>query len=134
MRDCPSEKAVALFDVFAAHRGDVLLDRLKANGIIPLFVPAACTDKLQPLDLTVNKEYKDILKARFHDWYAQEVMGQLQEREAEGDDASGYVRVNLKTSVLKPVHAQWIMSAHEEISQRNSLIRKGFSLAGLSHS
>jgi hypothetical protein len=45
-----SEKTAAIFDVYKAHRDDKLLNHLKANNIIPLFVPAACTDKLQPLD------------------------------------------------------------------------------------
>jgi len=62
-----SETAVAIFDVYKAHRGDKLLNHLKANDIIPLFVSAAWTDKLQPLNLSVNREYKEILKTRFHD-------------------------------------------------------------------
>jgi hypothetical protein len=31
-------------------------------------VPASCTDKLQPLDQTINKKYKEELKKEFQMW------------------------------------------------------------------
>ena len=61
-------KAIAIFDIFAAHRTDSLLEKLKSHDIQPLFVPAAYTDKLQPLDVAVNCDYKEILKGEFHKW------------------------------------------------------------------
>ena len=33
-------------------------------------VPGNCTDRLQPLDLSINKPVKDHLKSCFHKWYA----------------------------------------------------------------
>ncbi|XP_068219191.1 uncharacterized protein [Palaemon carinicauda] len=45
-----NQSAITIFDVF--------LDHLKKHDIIPLFVPAACTDKLQSLDLSVNDSTK----------------------------------------------------------------------------
>ena len=40
-------------------------------------MPANCTDKLQPLDLSVNKHFKDEMKKRFQEWYEEEVQKQL---------------------------------------------------------
>ena len=68
------QKAVAIFDVYKAHRGEQLLNKLRDNRIIPLYVPACCTDRLQPLDIAVNHEYKEILKSCFHDWYSKKVI------------------------------------------------------------
>ncbi len=45
------QKALCLFDVFAAHRASELIDLLRQNNIEPIYIPASCTDKLQPLDL-----------------------------------------------------------------------------------
>lgn len=56
--------------MFIKHTGENLISHLKDHGIVPLFVPVPRTDKLQPLDISVNKEYKASLKAQFHDWYA----------------------------------------------------------------
>jgi len=126
-----NQKAVAIFDVYKAHQGEKLLDHLKKNDIIPLFVPAACTDKLQPLDLSINREYKEQLKSQFHDWYSAQVMQQLNQQEDITGDRESNVIVDLKTSVIKPVHAQWIISTHQIMSTRTDLIQSGFRKAGL---
>lgn len=68
-----NQEAVTIFDVYKAHQSPKLLELLKQNTIIPLFVPACSTDKFQPLDLAVNREYKEILKGHFHDWYTKKV-------------------------------------------------------------
>ncbi|CAG2210204.1 unnamed protein product [Mytilus edulis] len=67
------QPALAIFDVFSAHRHASVLDALHRANIKVVYVPAGCTDQLQPLDLRVNKVYKDILRAKFQDWYADEV-------------------------------------------------------------
>ena len=54
-----NQKAIAIFDIFAAHRTDSLLEKLKSHDIQPLLVPAACTDKLQPLDVTKKTHITD---------------------------------------------------------------------------
>ena len=50
-----SQPALTLFDVFAAHRCETVLHKLRSNNILYVFIPASCTGELQPLDLTVNK-------------------------------------------------------------------------------
>ena len=62
--------ALAIFDVFSAHRHETVLDTLYRANIEVVFVLARCTDNLQPLDLKVNKIYKDVLKSMFQNWYA----------------------------------------------------------------
>ena len=59
--------------MFQAQRCQSVLDKLTDNNIQVVFVPACCTDKLQPLDLTVNKDLKNSLNHQFHQWYAAEV-------------------------------------------------------------
>ena len=109
-----TQKAIALFDVYKAHQSENLLSHLKKHDIVPLFVPAACTDKLQPLDLSLNREYKEELKAHFHDWYSSEVMQLLKQHEDDtSDDTTNSVVVDTKTSVIKPIHANWIIATHQ---------------------
>ena len=36
-----------------------------------------CTDRLQPLDVSVNKSVKEFLCQKFHSWYAESVSTQL---------------------------------------------------------
>jgi hypothetical protein len=121
-----SQQAVAIFDVYRAHQSPSVLKKLKDNGITPLFVPACCTDRLQPLDVAVNYDYKEALKARFHEWYTQQVIDTLN----SGDECTR-TPVDLKTSTLKPIHAKWIVSAHAQMENRCDLVQTGFRKAGL---
>ena len=64
---------LAIFDVFAAHRCDSVLKKLSSNHIHQIFVPALRTGELQPLDQSVNDEFKVLMKDSFVRWYAHEV-------------------------------------------------------------
>ena len=48
----PDQKALVVMDYYAAHRTDSLKQKLIDNNIEYHYVPAACTDQLQPLDLS----------------------------------------------------------------------------------
>ena len=63
--------ALAIFDVFSAHRCNSV--KLKSHNIHQVFVPAGCTGELQPLDVGVNQDFKQLMKNSFSRWYAQEV-------------------------------------------------------------
>jgi hypothetical protein len=39
----PTQEALCLFDVFAAHRTSVVKDILEKNNIKMLYIPAGCT-------------------------------------------------------------------------------------------
>lgn len=126
-RKITSIKAFAIFDIFAAHRTTSLIKKLKNNNIQPLFVPAACTDKLQPLDLAVNYDYKEMLKGEFHEWYSTQVFKSL-----DDNDGTDNVQIDLKTSTLKPIRTNWVINTHLRMSQRSDLIKSGFHKARFS--
>ena len=67
-----------------------------------------CTDKLQPLDLSVNKPAKDYLRKQFHTWYAAKVKDQL-----ESGKNSDEVCVDVKMTVIKEVGAHWFISLYD---------------------
>ena len=73
----PTHPALVIFDVFRGQMVDEVHDLLNDNHILVVLVPSNCTDKLQPLDLSVNKPAKDYLKQKFHRWYAEKVTEQL---------------------------------------------------------
>lgn len=50
-----NQPALAIFDVFAAHISKKVLSALKKANIRYVFVPAGCTDELQPLDQTIQR-------------------------------------------------------------------------------
>ena len=42
-------------------------------------IPANGTDRLQPLDVSVNKATKEFLRRQFHDWYAKQICEHLKD-------------------------------------------------------
>ena len=72
--------ALVIFDNFKAQCTFEILKMLDDNQIYVVLIPPNCTDRLQPLDLSVNKPAKDFLRSKFQTWYAQRVCSQFQEK------------------------------------------------------
>ena len=115
---------LCIFDVFAAHRCDCFLEKLDACGIKHVFVPAGCTGSLQPLDVSINEPFKQHLKEIFSNWYAEQVKNSL-----EKDDLVENVKVDLKTSTIKPIHFQWLIKNHSWLAQQDRALIRGWKEA-----
>ena len=59
-------------------------------------------------------------------WYADRVSEQLKRGVAPGD-----VKVSMKLSDLKPLHARWIVEMFDYLKQQNESIVNGFDKAGI---
>ena len=66
----PKYPALVIFDYFKGQYQPSIFKVLEDNDIFYVLVPANCTDRLQPLDLSVNKPAKDFMKRKFQEWYA----------------------------------------------------------------
>ena len=69
--------ALVLFDVFKGQCTSKVLKKLEDNNILYVTVPNNRTDRLQPLDLLVNKPAKGFLRSKFQQWYGTEICQQL---------------------------------------------------------
>ena len=65
--------ALCIFDHFRGQMTTEFRNMLSKHNIVYVTVLANCTDKLQPLDVAVNKPIKDEIRSRFQSWYASEV-------------------------------------------------------------
>ncbi len=119
-----NQSALAIFDVFRGQRTEQVLAALEENNILVVSVPANCTDRLQPMDLSVNKSVKEFMRGKFRDWYSE----QIQNQEAEGGEFSP---VDLKMSTMKPLGARWLVSLYDYINENKSIVENGFKAAGL---
>ena len=66
--------ALALFDTFKGQCMNEVYDLLDQTNILFVFIPANCTDKLQLLDLSVNKAAKDFMRKKFQEWYGDNIL------------------------------------------------------------
>lgn len=55
-----------LLDSFSGHKSKAVLHQL--NYTDHTFIPPRCTSELQPLDIGVNKPFKDMLRAKWNNW------------------------------------------------------------------
>ena len=83
----PDQKALLLVDNFAAHSSGDVIQPLEDNGVLVEFLPSNTTDRLQPLDLSINKPTKDFLREKFRRWYVEEVSKGFQ-NDPEGEIVS----------------------------------------------
>ena len=91
-----TQAALAVFDCFKGQNTSAIEDMLERHNIVSVIVPANCTDKLQPIDLSINKPVKDGMKACFQLWYASEIQKQLKKNAVLQE-----VKVDLSAPAIK---------------------------------
>ena len=119
-----TQPALVIFDHFKGQITEAVFKCLEQHNIIVVTVPARCTDRLQPMDLSVNKSIKDKLKFAFQLWYAGEIKRQM-------DTDQPQTLVDLKLSRMKPLGAQWFVAAFTHVQDNPEIIRNGFKAAGI---
>jgi hypothetical protein len=62
-----SRLTLPVMDLFKSHKTPAVLKWLKDHNITPSVVPAGCTSLVQPLDVSINRPFKDILKQSVDD-------------------------------------------------------------------
>ena len=123
------QAALAILDHFQGQLTDSITQVLENHNIQSVLVPACCTDRLQPLDISVNKSAKSFLRSEFQKWYANEIGPQLTTASNEELEP-----VDLSTAKMKSVGAQWLVRLDEYISESPDIIVNGFIASGIPQS
>jgi hypothetical protein len=58
----PRAATLLVMDLLKSHKRDEVKEWLRDHNITPSLVPAGCTGLVQPLDVPVNRPFKDLLK------------------------------------------------------------------------
>ena len=115
-------KALLIFDVFKGQTSAVN-NLLKKNDIIVIHVPNNHTNLFQPLDISVNKSAKCSIADKFQNRYA-EVFQQLN----TGVTAHDF-KVGGKLSIMKRLHAKWVIEMYHDLKRSKQIIVSGFTKA-----
>jgi hypothetical protein len=61
------QKMILKLDLHYSHKTPAVLALMRQMNILPLFVPAGCTDIMQECDTVINKPFKNGMKGEFRD-------------------------------------------------------------------
>ena len=89
------QSALVVFNCFKGQCTERIFKILDENNILYVLVPPNTTDRLQPLDLSVNKPAKDFVKLQFQNWYARIICKQLEDEINEP--------VDMRLTIMKPL-------------------------------
>jgi len=67
---------LVILDEFKGQTTTRVLNLLQRNNLLYVIVPPNCTDRLQPLDVSVNRAAKQFLRNKFENWYADSIVAQ----------------------------------------------------------
>ena len=71
--------------------------------------------------VSVNSVFKESMKSHFSRWYATEVKEALE----QGLEIAN-IKVDLRASIVKPLHGNWLMMSFTYLNDNNDIILKGF--------
>ena len=100
---------------------------LDDNNIYYVIIPPNCIDKLQPLNVSINKLAKEYLRSKFQSWYASKITSQLR----AGTSSSALQPVPMQLNIMKPIVAKWMMDLYDYIKSKSELVINGFRKVGI---
>ena len=114
------QSSLVIFDEFNGQTTSAVLALLQDNNIHYVIVPP---NRLQPLDISVNKSAKEFLRSKFQAWYADNISNQLATKVIEP--------VELKLSIMKPIGAKCMMELFDHFKARPQELRMGLKVLEL---
>ena len=114
---------------FSAHLTDEVKDKLERNKVHTVIVPGGCRSVLQPLDVSLNKPFKAILR-RLWQQYMMESAEELERKCAEGNTPVSQMKIPAPS---KQTMVEWIVTAWLEMAQKVDAVKKSFLVTGISN-
>jgi hypothetical protein len=100
------QKLLLKHDLHFSHKDVLTLAAMETHFIVPLYVPANCTDVIQECDTVVNKPYKNGLKTAFRNYMHSKFNEYVQ---MNPDNRAGW-KADLRMSTLKPLITDFVLA------------------------
>lgn len=114
-----SKKSLLVMDTFSVHCSDEIISLLSKHHSRVALIPGGCTSKLQPLDVSLNKPFKQVCRQEFQTY----CRSQLATKSSSAD--------RLKTASKQEI-CQWVVKAQNYLSAHPEMITKSFKVTGIS--
>ena len=120
--------ALIIMDNFKGQVTTAVTSLMDENNLHVCLLPANTTDRLQPMDLSVNKAAKAFLRQKFEKWYSDQIVKQLKGKNIEVIELQP---IPLDLVKLKELMAQWLVEMADYIADNPLIIVNGFIKAGI---
>uniref|UniRef100_A0A803JWI5 HTH CENPB-type domain-containing protein n=1 Tax=Xenopus tropicalis TaxID=8364 RepID=A0A803JWI5_XENTR len=107
--------SLLVWDMFRAHTCDGIKELAKSSQVTLAVIPGGLTSVLQPLDVSLNKPFKDRVRKMWHEWMS-----------------SGQARLTKVGNLMKPnieLIAKWVRDAWEDIPE--DMVQRAFKKCGI---
>ena len=122
----PNEQlSLIIMDTFKGQDNDTMKELCAVNHCEIVIVPHNLINKLQPMDISVNKAAKSYISIKYNEWFSDQVSSQL----ISWRDPT-QVKVSTKLRDIKPMHARSIVDLYN-YPQIREMITHGFDSAGI---
>ena len=121
------QMSLVTMDTFKGQDNDELRKLCMCNNCEVVIAPHNLTNKFQPLDLSVNKAAKTFISEKNNTWMTNEISKQIKRGIVPPD-----VKVFLNLSVIRPLHAKWIVDLHHYLKAEKAMMLSGFRAAAIS--
>jgi len=111
------EPAMMVYDSFRGHLEESVKTKFKHHNFHLAVIPAGLTSECQPLDVSINKPFKDYMRKEWNEWMCQG---------GAGETAAG----NLKRARISDV-CGWVKRSWDAIS--NQIIFNSFKKCAISN-
>lgn len=111
------EKSLLVWDQFRAHLVKNVVDNLRSQNTDIAVIPGGLTSVLQPLDVSINKPFKDMMRIKWNNWMC--------------DGEKTYTKGGSMRAPSLPLICAWIVDSWNEI--KADTIVKSFKKCGISN-
>ncbi len=123
--------ALVIIDNFKGQVSTKINELLESHDIHTCLLPPNTTDRLQPLDIAVNKPAKDYMRQKFDEWYSEQITRQLNGRSEEEIDNFELEPINLSMVCMKEVSADWLVQMFTYLADNPQFLVNGFLKSGI---
>ncbi len=118
------QPALLVLDSFRAHLTDTVKKETRKAGGTLAVIPGGCTSKLQPLDVSINKPFKAVVRTKWIQHIRDEVT--RVNKAKESGDTNAKVKGPGKQQIV-----DWIVAAVNNLKEKRVLVQKSFVVTGI---
>ncbi|KAL2628606.1 hypothetical protein R1flu_013292 [Riccia fluitans] len=125
--DVVTQKTIWLIDAYSVHKSAYFKAFMEENypNICLLFIPANCTEKLQPADVLLMRPFKCGIQREFGKWAVESIRMQM----ADGTSIKS-ARLQTSVNLLWNVACNWIFKAYNQLRNKELMVMKGWEKIG----